>query len=269
MLTVLTPTYDRVRTLPRLYDSLCRQEGIAFEWLVVDDGSHDDTAALIVSLAARSAFPVRYLSQPNGGKHVALNLGVSQAGGDWVFVVDSDDWLPDNALQVVWAALRDVADDPGVAGVCFRKTDARGYLLGRPRTDLPVPWVATPSQAGHCVGGELAYVCRRQCMAAVPFPVIVGEKFVPDQYLWNRVADQGKLLFYLDRAVYCCEYLEDGYTRNFSTHLRQNPRGFFLFYAEQVWREPSLVGKLKAVVRCAQCLLYRVMRGVRRDAAGG
>lgn len=269
MLTVLTPTYDRARTLPRLYDSLSRQEGVAFEWLVVDDGSRDDTAALIASLAARSAFPVWYLSQPNGGKHVALNLGVSQARGDWIFVVDSDDWLPDNALLVVAAALRDVMDDPGVVGVCFRKTDARGYLLGRPCTDLPVPWVTTPSRAGRQARGELAYVCRRQAMAAAPFPVIAGEKFVPDQYLWNRVADQGRLLFYLDRAVYSSEYLEDGYTRNFSTHLRRNPRGFFLFYAGQIRREPFLVGKLKAVVRCAQCLLYWFMRRRRPDAAGG
>lgn len=269
MLTVLTPTYDRAHTLPRLYDSLCRQGDVAFEWLVVDDGSSDDTSALIVSLAARSAFPVRYLSQPNGGKHVALNLGVSHAGGDWVFVVDSDDWLPDNALQVVSAALRDVGDDPGVTGVCFRRTDARGYLLGQPCTDLPVPWATTPSQAGHRARGDLAYVCRRQSMAAAPFPVIAGEKFVPDQYLWNRVADQGRLLFYLDRAVYSGEYLEDGYTRNFSTHLRRNPRGFFLFYAEQIRREPFLVGKLKAAVRCAQCLFYRAVCRVRPDAAGG
>lgn len=269
MLTVLTPTYDRARTLPRLYDSLARQESTDFEWLVVDDGSRDETRELIASLAARAAFPVRYLSQANGGKHVAVNLGVSRAMGDWIFVVDSDDWLPDNALQVVEAALQDAAHDGDVAGVCFRKTDARGYLLGRLRTDLPVPWEATPSRAGNRARGELAYVCRRQCMVATPFPVFPGENFVPDQYLWNRVADQGRMLFYLDRAVYCCEYLEDGYTRNFSTHLRRNPRGFFLFYAEQIRREPYLTGKLKAAVRCAQCMLYRVVRRFRAYAARG
>lgn len=269
MLTVLTPTYDRARTLPRLYDSLARQEKTDFEWLVVDDGSQDGTCELIASLASRAPFAVRYLSQSNGGKHVALNLGVSRAMGDWIFVVDSDDWLPDNALQVVEAALQDVAQDGDVAGVCFRKTDARGYLLGQLRTDLPVPWATTPTQAGRRARGELAYVCRRRCMVAAPFPVFPGENFVPDQYLWNRVADQGRMLFYLDRAVYCCEYLEDGYTRNFSTHLRRNPRGFFLFYAEQIWRDPRPVGKLKAVVRCAQCLLYRVVRRLRPGVAGG
>jgi hypothetical protein len=77
------------------------------------------------------------------------------------------------------------------------------------------------------------------------------------------------MLFYLDRAVYCCEYLEDGYTRNFSTHLRRNPRGFLLFYAGQIRREPHLMGKLKAAARCVQCLLYRVARRFRADATGG
>ncbi|WP_448152347.1 hypothetical protein [Castellaniella caeni] len=150
-----------------------------------------------------------------------------------------------------------------VVGLCFRKTDAQGHVLGHDCADLPVPWDATPVLAGHRVRGELAYVFRREAMAAVPFPVVAGEKFVPDQYAWNRIGDLGTIRFYLDRAVYRCEYLEDGYTRNFSTHLRRNPRGFFLFYAAQIRREPHIMDKLKAIARCAQCLVYRLMPRVR------
>ncbi len=269
MLTVLTPTYDRARTLPRLFDSLLRQASMDFEWLVVDDGSTDETAALVDGFATRAPFAVRRVFQSNGGKHVAVNTGVDQARGDWIFIVDSDDWLPDNALQVVTAALQPVKDDAGVVGLCFRKTDALGRVLGRECADLPVPWAAAPTQAGRRVRGELAYVFRRKAMAAVLFPVIPGEKFVPDLYAWNRIGDQGTILFYLDRAVYRCEYLEDGYTRNFSIHLRRNPRGFFLFYAAQIRREPHFVDKLKAAVRCAQCLAYRAARRVRTDGMEG
>jgi glycosyltransferase involved in cell wall biosynthesis len=269
MLTVLTPTYDRARTLPRLFDSLLRQDGVEFEWLVVDDGSTDGTAALIDEFAARAPFPVRRVFQANGGKHVAVNTGVAHASGGWIFIVDSDDWLADNALQVVTAALRPAEDDAGVVGLCFRKTDAQGRVLGRDCADLPVPWAGAPTDAGRRVRGELAYVFRREAMAAVPFPVIPGEKFVPDLYAWNRIGDLGAILFYLDRAIYRCEYLEDGYTRNFSIHLRRNPRGFFLFYAAQIRREPRFVDKIKAVARCAQCLAYQAIRRVRRDGAGG
>lgn len=269
MLTVLTPTYDRARTLPRLFDSLLRQGGADFEWLVVDDGSTDETAALVDAFAARATFPVRQVFQANGGKHVAVNTGVAHARGGWVFIVDSDDWLPDNALRVVSAALRLMKDHTSVVGLCFRKTDARGLILGDACADLPVPWDAKPTVAGRRVRGELAYVFRREAMAAAPFPVIPGEKFVPDLHAWNRIGDLGAILFYLDRAVYRCEYLEDGYTRNFSIHLRRNPWGFFLFYAGQIRREPHLVDKIKAVVRCAQCLAYRAVRRTRAGGASG
>lgn len=269
MLTVLTPTYERARTLPRLFDSLLRQDGADFEWLVVDDGSTDETAALIDAFAERASFPVRRVGQDNAGKHVAVNTGVAHAQGDWIFIVDSDDWLTDNALRVVKAALSPVTDDAGVVGLCFRKTDAHGRILGLPCADLPVPWNAKPTAAGRRVRGELAYVFRREAMAAAPFPVIPGEKFVPDLHAWNRIGDLGIILFYLDRAVYRCEYLEDGYTWNFSIHLRRNPRGFFLFYAAQIRREPHFVDKIKAVVRCAQCLAYGAVRRVRAGGTGG
>jgi len=269
MLTVLTPAYDRAHTLPRLFDSLLRQGEADFEWLVVDDGSTDGTVALLDDFAVQAPFPVRRVSQANSGKHVAVNTGVVHAHGGWIFIVDSDDWLTDNALRVVMAALSPVATDAEVVGLCFRKTDVRGRVLGLPCADLPVPWATVPTVAGRRVRGELAYVFRREAMAAAPFPVIAGEKFVPDLYVWNRIGDQGKILFYMDRAVYRCEYLEDGYTRNFSIHLRRNPRGFFLFYADQIRREPHFVDKLKAMARCAQCLVYRAARSVHKDGVDG
>lgn len=268
MLTVLTPTYDRAYTLPRLFASLMRQSGTDFEWLVVDDGSHDDTAAVVAACAREASFPVRCLRRTNGGKHAAVNAGVAAARGAWVFIVDSDDWLVDDALEVVQAALDAASCGRDVAGLCFRKCDAKGRVIGLDCSDLPVPWVAKPGSAGRRVRADLAYVCRREVMAVLPFPVIPGETFVPDQYLWDRVSDRGLILFYLDRSIYCCEYLDDGYTRNFAACLRRNPRGFLLFYASRIRRDPHLAGKLKAVARCAQCLVYRFADSMLRTLWG-
>lgn len=260
MLTILTPTYNRRHTLPRLYESLLCQSGRDFEWLVVDDGSTDETAAWVETHCTQTDFPVRLVRQSNGGKHVALNTGVAHARGNWIFVVDSDDALTPDAVAVVAAAMASAGGEPDIVGVCFRKADMGGHVLGRPCDDAPVRLVGTPTAIGRMVQGELAYVFRRDIMAATPFPVIEGEKFVPDLYAWNLIGDQGDIWFYLGRAVYRCEYLEDGYTRNFTAHLRRNPRGFFMFYAAQIAREPQVVDKLKAVVRSIQCLAYRLYR---------
>src|SRR5690606_21204518 len=178
------------------------------------------------------------LSQANGGKHVALNTGVRAARGDWVFIVDSDDCLTADAVECMMDAVVQAAKAPQfVVGVCFRRADPGGRLLGLPCEDLPSPFEGSPSQVGRMVQGDLAYAFRREVMAELPFPVIPGERFVPELYIWNKIGDRGQIWFYLSRAIYLCEYLDDGYTRNFNTHLQRNPGGFPLFYAAQIGRE--------------------------------
>src|SRR5690606_35128338 len=122
---------------------------------------------------------VRLIRQDNSGKHVALNSGVAAAHGEWIFIVDSDDLLTDDAIEVVAGKLGSVAGDQRVVGTCFRKADLGGCLLGRECKDAAVPLVSTPTRVGRMVEGDLAYVFRRDTMAQLPFPVIDGEKFVP------------------------------------------------------------------------------------------
>ncbi len=262
MLTILTPAYDRRQTLSRLYHSLLAQERRNFEWLVVDDGSSDGTTEWVRARAPEADFPVRAVRQQNGGKHVAVNTGVQAAEGDWVFIVDSDDWLTPDALGRIEDVLPQARPADGMeplAGVCFRKAGPDGRLRGRPYAGQ-IPLVGTPSQVGRLVRGDLAYVFRRAIMADLPFPVIPGEKFVPELYIWNRIADRGPIHFYLDRAIYRCEYLADGYTRNFQAQLKRNPGGFLLFYATQIGREPHWTGALKAMARSVQCLAYCALK---------
>jgi glycosyltransferase involved in cell wall biosynthesis len=261
MLTILTPTYNRRHTLPRLYESLCGPSRPDFEWLIVDDGSTDDTQSWVRTLPRDAGFPVTVLEQENGGKHVAINAGVRAARGDWVFIVDSDDLLTNDAVECVMDAVSAAVRAPHfVAGVCFRKAEQNGRLLGLACEGQPSPFVGKPSQVGHMVRGDLAYVFRRDVMADLPFPVIPGEKFVPELYIWNQIGDRGAIWFYLDRAVYLCEYLDDGYTRNFRAHLRRNPGGFLLFYAAQIGREPRWIDRIKPGVRSLQCLVYCALK---------
>lgn len=267
MLTILTPTYNRRHTLPKLYESLCKQDQQNFEWMIVDDGSTDDTASWVHTCRHHAKFPVQIIRQENGGKHVALNTGIAAANGDWIFIVDSDDLLTANAIGCLTKALIQAsAATTFVAGVCFRRADSTGCLLGRSQTVGQTPFIGTPSQVARMVQGDLAYVFRRDVMVRLPFPVIRGENFVPELYIWNKISDQGQIWFYLNHAVYLCEYLDDGYTRNFHANLRRNPRGFFLFYSAQISREPRFINKMKAVVRCVQCLGYQAVRYMRESA---
>src|SRR6266705_680676 len=97
--TVFTPTYNHAYTLHRVYESLCVQTYRNFEWLVVDDGSSDDTRKLIDTWEQQARFPLRYIYQPNQGKHVAFNRGVREARGELFLCLDSDDGCVPKALE--------------------------------------------------------------------------------------------------------------------------------------------------------------------------
>lgn len=253
MLTILTPTYNRSHTLPRLYESLRQQSSKEFEWIVVDDGSTDDTARWFDSLGGSDGFAARLIQQENCGKHVAVNTGVSEAKAGWVFIVDSDDALTLDAVEVVTAALIEASRQENVVGVCFRKMDFKDGLIGQRYAGLAMPFMSKPTRVGRMVRGDLAYIFRRDVMASLPFPIIEGEKFVPELYIWNQIGDRGDINFYLDKAIYRCDYLPDGYSHNFRAQMKRHPRGFFLFYSSQIAREPGWWGKAKAAIRAIQC----------------
>ena len=100
MITIFTPTFNRAYRLPDLYHSLQRQTNQDFEWLVIDDGSTDNTSELFEKWKMDESFPISYIKQPNGGKHRAINRGVKEAKGEFFYIVDSDDfWVNKDCLE--------------------------------------------------------------------------------------------------------------------------------------------------------------------------
>ena len=100
-LTIFTPTYNRAYCLGRLYESLCAQDDDRFEWMIVDDGSSDETKELVDCWAKQSSFPIRYVYQDNSGKMVAHNRGVQEAQGKYFVCIDSDDYIAPEAVKTI------------------------------------------------------------------------------------------------------------------------------------------------------------------------
>ena len=117
LVTVFTPTYNRGHLLGRLYESLKAQSDHRFEWLIVDDGSTDDTADIVAPWLAQKELPVTYIRTENGGKHRAINHGISIAHGEIFFIVDSDDWLAPNAIERIFYWENSIAGEKNFAGV--------------------------------------------------------------------------------------------------------------------------------------------------------
>ena len=126
LLTIFTPTYNRINELERLYSSLISQTDFRFEWLIVDDGSTDDTENMVVSWLDASPFPIRYIKQPNSGKHVAHNLGAAEASGENFSYCDWEDVLEANALETI---LQDITTWDTEEGLLYPKLFAHQTAL--------------------------------------------------------------------------------------------------------------------------------------------
>jgi glycosyltransferase involved in cell wall biosynthesis len=212
LITVCSPTYNRAATLPRLHDSLCAQTFTDFEWVVVDDGSTDDTAELVAALAGRSPFPVRYHRQENAGKHVALNRGAELARGRFVAIVDSDDWYLPACLERLkhhWDAIPDPSGFAEVQGLC---ADEHGRVLGdRYPADVYDSDYYTLTQVLR-LRGDRNGMFRTDVLRAHPFPEEFRSVLVPEAIVLNRIARRYRIRGF-NEVVAQKEYLETGLSR--------------------------------------------------------
>lgn len=232
LLTVFTPAYNRGYIIHQLYESLCRQTFRDFEWLVVDDGSTDDTGTLIAKFIAEKKIPIRYIRQENGGKHRAINRGVREAAGTLFFIVDSDDYLADNALKRIAFHYTEIADDPtfcGVSGV--RARAGTGEKVGGEENWKVLGCTCLEFRYKYKIRGDMSEVFKTEVLREFPFPEIPGERFCTESLVWNRIAKKYKMRFFYEK-IYLCEYLPDGLTAGSIRARRSSPEAALIAYSE-------------------------------------
>lgn len=230
MVTVFTPIYNRAYIVERLYQSLLRQTSYNFEWIIVDDGSTDDIAGKIEGWRnGMDLFPIQYVQQPNGGKHRAINKGVSIANGDAFFIVDSDDYLTDNAIELIEAWWKDIAGDDKFAGVSgLRASEDIDIIGGVPAFNQYVD-ATNLEREEHGLNGDKAEVYKTAILKRYPFPEFEGETFLTENVVWDKIANDGYLIRWYNQVTYICEYREDGLTRAGMEKFYASPRGWGLY----------------------------------------
>jgi glycosyltransferase involved in cell wall biosynthesis len=189
--TVLTPTFNRAGTLARAYHSVAAQRCRDFEWLVVDDGSTDATAALVASWQEDAAFPIRYVYRENGHKKAALNTGFRHARGEFTVILDSDDELTPDALAIFAAAWESIpparrALFSGVRALCVGRD---GLVVGDPFPTSPFDASSNELLYRYRIGGEKLSCDRTALLRRFPFPEDV-HGLVPEQVLWSQLSQR-------------------------------------------------------------------------------
>lgn len=222
--TILTPTYNRGHLLPKLYDSLCAQTNKDFCWMIVDDGSTDDTPRLIKKIAATAPFRVIDISKKNGGKHTAVNLGVKKIETPLTFIVDSDDRLTCKAVSLICSCHQKYKNNKTISGYCFLKGSAEGSILDGRFAEKESIGNYIDDRLNKNMWGDKAEVYYTHILQKFPFPEYQGEKFISEDIVWIQIALKYNIV-QVDQQIYICDYLEDGLTKNGRKMKMSSPRG--------------------------------------------
>ncbi len=224
LLTVFTPTFNRVHLLPRLYASLLRQTAQAFCWLLIDDGSTDGTGALVLAWILEGRIPITYHWKPNGGMHTAHNAAYERITTELNVCIDSDDWMPDDAVERITACWKEFGSQQ-VAGIIGLDADAGGKLIG---TALPADRATICLGEFYAIGGrgDKKLVYRTDLIRRTPpYPEFPGETYVGLIYKYTLV-DQECPLLVLNAVLCVVDYQADGSSLNMLRQYWRNPRGF-------------------------------------------
>ena len=237
MITVFTPTYNRAHTLPNLYRSLCEQTCYDFEWLIVDDGSTDGTKELIQAYQQNnSPFEIRYIYQVNRGKAKAVNRGIKAIDNDFVFFMDSDDYLAKDAIASVMPYLEEIKADPCFCGVTGMRIYQNGTPIG---SYIPDPVLDTDYlsfRVKYRALGDYADIVKTSVLREFPFPEFEKEKFCTEALVFNRIAKK-YISRYVNLPLRVCEYLPGGLTDLYDKIMGESPQASLLFWKEYFYSD--------------------------------
>ena len=225
-ITVFTPTYNRAYCLHKCYESLIEQSNQDFIWLIIDDGSSDNTKELVASWIKESKIDIQYHYQKNLGMHGGHNAAYRLIETTLNVCIDSDDCMAEEAIQKILDSWETIKDNPGFAGLVGLDADESGNVIGTKIPDDVKETTMYEIYNKHGITGDKKIVYRTEIVKKYPpYPIFEGERFVPLGYLYQLVDQDYKLLPV--NEVFCVvEYMQDGSSMNMLKQYRRHPRGF-------------------------------------------
>lgn len=261
ILTIFTATYNRGHLIENLYQSLLRQSCFNFEWLVVDDGSTDNTKELFEKWMSRdNPFSIRYFHQENKGLICVLNRGIELASGQYFAKIDSDDYVVDDYIESVlnWLdSIRDAEDVYAVSGIRV-KPDG---------TPIKGCWPKIPQDPGYVdatdlerskydLDADMSEAWRTDILKKYGFSVWPEEKFAPEQITFFKIALDGWKIRWYPKAICICEYQENGLTLGARKLEKQNPMGYAMMYNQRILLQKNFSQKLRSAMQMTALASY-------------
>ena len=223
-LTIFTPTFNRAHLLPRLYKSLCNQTNKDFVWLIIDDGSVDNTREIVSEWLSENEIVIEYHYKENGGMHTGHNLAYKLINTELNVCIDSDDYMPDKAVEKIlnkWERCR----EGNIAGIVGLDATNDGKIIGSKLPNITKGSFMDIYEKYQCYGDKKVVLRTDIVKEFPPYPEYKNEKLVPLGCLYNQIGANYDFIY--ENEVYCIvEYQEGGSSHAIYKQYKQSPKGF-------------------------------------------
>jgi len=231
--TVFTPTYNRAYTLQRVFDSLMNQtiRHCDFEWILINDGSTDDTDKLVEKFLSEADFDIVYIKQENKGKNYCYNKAIELAQGELFLILDSDDAIVSECMDVFWHYWMKISenDKKEIYGItCLCRNGYTNSLIGH-KVEEGLIGNAFIWKHKNRVYFDGWAALNTIVFKKYIFPEIENIKFIPEAYIWDKVGKNRKV-YSTNEVLKIVFYQNDGFSKNIIDSYLKHPKGRYLYH---------------------------------------
>ena len=255
-LTVFTPTYNRAYCLHKCYKSLVKQSNKDFIWLIIDDGSSDNTDQLVESWKEENKIDIVYHKQENQGMHGAHNTAYELMNTPINICIDSDDYMADEAVEKILNHWKKIKDDSKFAGLVGLDADTNGNIIGTEIPDYIKETTLYDLYYKHKLSGDKKLVYKTEIVKNYPrYPLFKGERFVPLGYLY-RLIDLDYKLYPVNEVLCVVDYQQDGSSMNMLKQYRRHPNGFAFSRKSRMKLAENFKDRFKNAIHYVSCSMF-------------
>lgn len=261
-ISILTATYNRAKFLPRLYESISRnlEDDISIEWLIMDDGSMDNTQEIVGKFKEYENLKIKYYFQENSGKMTAINNLTKRVKGELMIECDSDDYFSEGAIRNIKNAYFECEEKDELYAMCFLKYDQNGNNIGSNFKNEKTTMFDLYFKEGE--DGEKALVYFSNIRKEYKYKLEKNEKFGTEARLHHKLDEKYKIKC-INEPIMICEYQKDGYTNNIKKIFKENPYGYYEYFKEILKRDMSGVKLSKRLYVIKHYILFSYLTNQR------
>ena len=266
-LSILTATYNRSNYLPKLYESIKEnlKYNITPEWIIVDDGSTDDTKNIVQGFIEENKIIIKYMYQKNSGKMSAINEAVKMATGDLIVDCDSDDCFTNNSFEIIEKNSEKLLQNEEIYGLVFLKREENGKISGKEFSPKEHITTMFDLYFKEDIGGEKILVYNSKIRKMYSHQLEHNEKFITEARMYHKMDEKYKLIA-INEVIEQGSYIEDGYTKNINKTFKSNPYGYYMYFKELLKKNMNGVKFSKRLYVIKHYILFSYLTGNKFNA---